>query len=949
MIQSNIYLKTVNTYVNYEITKDYSLRPECPTDFDTSDHTQRLQFLACVKVTFAWMNPILDKMSTVISFSWNERHQTKCGLLFLHNLALAAWTTVNCSDPIIGDIFCYIEPVSLVSWSLRHSLLSVAASGAVHQKTCVKKHNTCFKFETIISHAEKAHLARLAISNIHQFQFLFDAVEVTFPPMVIKNVDGSKSTHHHSRYSNIYVYRDVTRYMEMRNTLFILLYRLKNISGMNVFKCAEGAYISLSYLCDGYNDCSGKNPLDETGCECQNRDNYSSKCKYIRSHSHKKKCSVFFIKTREGNCKLYRPVAEDKNTSESQIKDGQLPCYKWNTSMFEVSEICSFQHDNESNLVPCSRGEHLQNCKEFECNMMFKCPNYFCIPWKYVCDGKWDCPGGFDESTCDRKRICSSMFICKGFSLCIHLGDICDRKFDCPFGDDEHFCSLKGSVCPSVCQCLTFVIKCYKTDVDKHFLITKLPHHVIILTKVLFLADHAASFDNALSLHVTNSNLQQVCSLISHMVFLRALNVSFNKIYHIETSCFAQATLVEIVDLKNNKLQNIFKGSFNDLRYLMFLDLSGNFLSEFSFSHLPIPCLYFLSLTSNTLSRLRVQDFLAINVKIISTQDHRICCAVPSGTSCLARIPWYVSCDQLLPNKSTKASFCCTSFIILIASCLSMLMLLTNQPHSSKTFSVTVVSINSVDASLVINMAFLWIADLYFQSDFVFRNVQWRSGAACFTVFGLSLNFALMSPLIICFLSLSRLMIVMNPIKTTFKETGIVVKEISCLLVFCSLLTVTVTTVTWITVKVIPISLCSPFVDPTHSVLIVQILACLVISVEMLAVNFILFVHQKLVLQLQKSQNMLHYSVAKARSKKSLEMQLLILTVSAILCWIPTCITYLVCMVMDQYPTNLVPWVMVAVTPVNSVVYPAVFVVNAARSVLKKKLRTDQQTNSLPT
>ena len=28
---------------------------------------------------------------------------------------------------------------------------------------------------------------------------------------------------------------------------------------------------------------------------------------------------------------------------------------------------------------------------------MFKCPGYHCIPWSYVCDGKWDCPHGYDE------------------------------------------------------------------------------------------------------------------------------------------------------------------------------------------------------------------------------------------------------------------------------------------------------------------------------------------------------------------------------------------------------------------------------------------------------------------------------------------------------------------------------------------------------------------------
>ena len=115
-----------------------------------------------------------------------------------------------------------------------------------------------------------------------------------------------------------------------------------------------------------------------------------------------------------------------------------LQCSTNNPTLHKISDICSFKLNKENQLVPCRYGDHLQNCKLFECNMMFKCPGYYCIHWNYICDGKWDCPGGYDESNeCGLHRLCSKLFKCRDSMMCIHSGDTCDDKIDCPFGDDE--------------------------------------------------------------------------------------------------------------------------------------------------------------------------------------------------------------------------------------------------------------------------------------------------------------------------------------------------------------------------------------------------------------------------------------------------------------------------------------------------------------------------------
>ena len=59
----------------------------------------------------------------------------------------------------------------------------------------------------------------------------------------------------------------------------------------------------------------------------------------------------------------------------------QIPCRKGHNKCYNVSEICTFKINEVDLLSPCRTGEHLQNCTHFECNMMFKCPHYYC----YMC------------------------------------------------------------------------------------------------------------------------------------------------------------------------------------------------------------------------------------------------------------------------------------------------------------------------------------------------------------------------------------------------------------------------------------------------------------------------------------------------------------------------------------------------------------------------------------
>ena len=89
----------------------------------------------------------------------------------------------------------------------------------------------------------------------------------------------------------------------------------------------------------------------------------------------------------------------------------------------------------------------------------FKCPGYYCVPWRVLCDTKWDCPGGTDEAQCARTG-CPGQFRCHNSNTCISPDSLCDNITDCILGDDEYFCFPRLPDCPKNCTCVLFSITC---------------------------------------------------------------------------------------------------------------------------------------------------------------------------------------------------------------------------------------------------------------------------------------------------------------------------------------------------------------------------------------------------------------------------------------------------------------------------------------------------------
>ena len=488
--------------------------------------------------------------------------------------------------------------------------------------------------------------------------------------------------------------------------------------------------------------------------------------------------------------------------------------------------------------------------------MKFKCPGYYCIPWSYVCDGKWDCPSGYDEwktTGCGIKRECHNFFKCSYSQLCIHLGDICNNINDCPMRDDEVLCTLKEATCPSGCICLTFAISC--SDINSTFLPTVFPFKIVYLHSCpnMFVLNILVKLSSMAILSLKYDKLNHTCKFLPSLSHTAMIDTSHNRITRIEKDCFHTAINLVILKLNNNLLFTINLQLLEMFERLQYLDISNNFLLAVeSNCYFRLFSMKILSLLNNSLTYIPKNAFEGFQLMLLITKDYRLCCIVPSNAVCTARIPWYLSCHTLLMHNYIKVSLYCFSLIMVSLNILSIIF---QHAETSTVVGRMIISINMANLSFGLYLIMLWITDLVYDEHFVLRELTWKSGPICFTVFGMVLNFSLVSPLLLSYSSLSRLMIVLFPRDTHFKDTTFVTKHV--ILIFLTTLSLSIffTILVWSLYKIVTISICFPFVDPTGSVTLIKVIPWLTIILQFLSCLFILTVHVKLLKALKETQN----------------------------------------------------------------------------------------------
>ncbi len=439
--------------------------------------------------------------------------------------------------------------------------------------------------------------------------------------------------------------------------------------------------------------------------------------------------------------------------------------------MFYITDICKYTLRRQKYLYPCQTGEHLQDCTNFQCSTMFKCPNQFCIPWGYICDGKWDCPDGTDESEntfCSVKwRNCTNLFRCRSSQTCVHFTDLCNKIVDCPQADDESLCSLKFVLCPPYCEYLTFAVMCHgrEAPVGHEFM-----NYRIILMENAKITGTVSLLYSLIGLSIKASLLSgSICDITSQSPFLVYIKVPYNQISFLSKNCFANSQLLITILLDNNNLVTLSRRVFGGLKQLKCLSISHNpIIHIWPDSSSDLSGLKVISLLNLSKYEAQQKLFATTDLVYLEASDYHHCCLSQIELKCAADRPWYFSCFASFTVSEHKAIMMGISFLIVISNIGSLAL----QSHSfskttvtKKLFGVQVVVINLQDILCALSFILLLLADSLQKRNSFVLNKNWNPSLWCWIICFLNLFVMFSSYLNLSFLAFMRLNVVTHPLE----------------------------------------------------------------------------------------------------------------------------------------------------------------------------------------
>ena len=407
--------------------------------------------------------------------------------MVLSNLAEPDWLSLSCNKAWLHHVVCVNNIIEPHETNISSGLVSaIGACSAEH----IFANGQCFHFlrDNAPARTQQKNFRQPKQTAVRLFAFIFDAVSAYKSLPFLLFVDGDakiQAFKFQRQLSQLHLEKYKFYQDEIHGYLVYQFPRKRTFEPSNTFLCNKtGSYISVHLVCDGVIDC----PLDisdEGFCVCHNdRNHITAKwCKETKLGTKRKLCSPLYYMTVTGHCHRYilessgsqtgnqtenihfdycdntttgnkllmndlvadcNPTGQDEPELISLLKKEhfslsclpyEIPCREGHSKCFNITDICVYKINKLFHMVPCRNGGHLEKCRNFECNMMFKCKSSYCIPWAYVCDGKWDCPHGNDESenpVCGSVTICKQMFKCRNTKqTCFVLGNLCDGKNDC--------------------------------------------------------------------------------------------------------------------------------------------------------------------------------------------------------------------------------------------------------------------------------------------------------------------------------------------------------------------------------------------------------------------------------------------------------------------------------------------------------------------------------------
>ena len=634
----------------------------------------------------------------------------------------------------------------------------------------------------------------------------------------------------------------------------------------------------------------------------------------------------------------YKHNLTQSDISSKYNSEEQRYCFEGHPKWYHVSRECIYEVDQKGILQICRNGEHLQNCSDFNCqkHFKFKCPKYYCIPMGYVCDGKIDCPGGFDEINC-MNHSCFQLFHCWSTSQCIFVVDVCNNVKDCVNGDDEFNCELQHSKCPKQCICLGFAVSCHYSlqnifSIDE--ILQNRTYAFVIGNKFLWDFRCSLSCQMVQFLILSEFLLSDFCNSFNGFKhdFHRVITIvlSKNSITLLRMHCFALHSSILSLNVSSNMISVVEKCTFTGLDVLKVLDLSNNKLNILDAkSFYGLINMTFLKINKNPLQYIPIHLLQELNqVKLIFTDNFRLCCIKPrTDIVCNSVVRFPASCKDLISNLVINVSIWVIMLLVLILNIASIVNFINSARKQRKknigTFQIIVGWLNISDFTCGMYLAIIISSNIYFKGSYAINEFQWRSHIACNVASHIFTFFQISSLSAVGIMTFVRLKVVIDPFQSRFLVSSFSFKNVFSVIISISFTSVLLTNLNMFLseTKLLQSALCSIFYDPMGH-MVHRISAIILSILQWTTCCGVILMYVAIYNKTRVS-----FAEKTSRVKKILQRKIIfkivLITGSNIAWFIPSCIIYMFFALGYKFSGDTLLYTTIYITPVNSVVNPA--------------------------
>ena len=860
--------------------------------------------------------------------------------MYLWNLAEPEWISVPCDTPLTPYVICVKKKCARNAQDVNEKNIIESLDRI---KSCqlkgIENNGACYYFlwESVRGQifSERPCKQCLPLYNkvktLEVYSYIFSATSMKhhFPLVIACDSERKLTAYSFYRHLNIIHNRRVAT----PNVGLVTYYSQKhNIpEGYLTFRCVTGEYISIDFVCDGKNDCKNDN-TDEIHCTYSIENSSKNFLGKLQTQ-----CLPLYYMTMDMICKKYQKktnlqvtsktyntpiasIAEMKVNNISCMTLFMLSCLGQSSKCYSVTDVCKYFLHNSNELFPCENGGHLEKCRDFQCNMMFKCFESYCIPWSYRCDLKWDCPFGDDERNC-LKQKCTYMYKCRQTEqFCLHLGNVCDERVDCPYSDDEMWCELKTTNCPQHCSCLLYAINCIgMSNNSLTYLIQETSYLSVAFSNFYFpnLEPIIYMLRYVIAAKLSRNRIS-TCYLFNFATCL-TLDLSYNYLTKIHELCFLTAIALKSLSLNNNQIKTIHPHSFRNLLKIRFLNISSNPLVLIKQTLVNLKQLSLIDMSN--ISELLYSMWALNEINMAISNEPDICCMLSSYTICTPFKDDHLSCSDVLLTENMKIFFPLVFWLILVLNMISSVVN-TKIKSASKGYIMIMLAINFSHCIFGMYLFIIWIADFSSIGFFFLYRDSVKFKYLCLIAISLILWSTLVAPMFIAFLSISRMMLTIHPVDTISKRKNYTEKVLHFLLGISFIFSTIFSMVFKSKESNFNLLLCIPFLHPSQSVLtfIVGVMQVIVSSISVV-------VHVVITKTVNKSNREVGLFVKNRRTFIGLARQLFILAMSNIICWLPVTSVYIATSLQLVDNIHVVIWSVVIGSSINPVIYPMISIV----------------------